>query len=90
MYEQISQYLDFSGPNLNVQVALCALAIWLAMIGCGVSSVLSKGFSTERKRFFLILICAVPVLGLLYYLPFSLQKESVPFVPFWKRQFRKG
>lgn len=90
MLEQLENFLDFSGPNLHFQTFLLAAGLWAMVVCCTVASILSKGFPRAKRNGLVLVVVLVPIFGVLFYLPMSLQRESLPFVPFWRRQFRKA
>jgi hypothetical protein len=75
--------LDFITRRFSLQSArtdgltwFCVAVVWLLVLGCTISSI-CRQFQTkqERVRWILIVTC-LPVLGLLWYLPFSFKKED--------------
>lgn len=61
----------------NEQVMIAVIVLWLAVVGCAISSVLSQPFERARRTFWICLIVALPVFGLLAYLPFSFRGEPL-------------
>ena len=64
--------------KLNKQVLLCSIVIWIAVVSCAVSSILNQPFSRKERMFWVLVILGLPLVGLLSYLPFSIQKENYP------------
>jgi len=62
----------------NTQVEIAVFLLWAAVVGCAISSVLCQPFERGRRIFWICLIVAVPVFGLLAYLPFSFRGEGLP------------
>jgi len=63
-----------AGPDIYL---LCFL-IWMAVLGCAISSVLSQPFSGRQRLFWILLIVALPGIGILAYIPFSIRREDLP------------
>ena len=77
---------DFASPKFDTQVLACALVIWIAVVVCGITGVMSQPFSRRKRMFWIVVIVAVPLLGLLVYLPFSFRfEESAQFLG-WRKQ----
>ena len=57
---------------------ICLIAIWIVVLLCSISSVLSQPFERNRRVFWIFAIILLPVVGLLAYLPFSFKREDLP------------
>lgn len=75
---ELLERFSFHYAKFNSQVALCLAIIWLAVIACAISSILSQPFTRKQRLFWLLLVLLVPGIGLLAYLPFSFSKEEIP------------
>jgi hypothetical protein len=64
--------------KLNKQALICAIGIWVLVLGCAISSIVSQPFSKKQRTFWFLVICGVPFLGVLSYLPFSIRREHYP------------
>ena len=62
----------------NDQILACMIVIWIIVVACAVSSVLSQSFERNRRIVWLVLIIGLPLFGLLAYLPFSVKREGLP------------
>ena len=62
----------------NGSIAGALVLIWLIVIGCVISSILSQPFERQQRVFWIALIILVPGIGLLAYLPFAFRKEEIP------------
>ena len=62
----------------NSAVTLALLFIWIAVIGCVVSSILSQPFDRRQRLFWIAAVVFLPGIGLLAYLPFAFHKEDLP------------
>ncbi len=71
--------------KFDYQVLACMIVVWIAVLVCTISSILSRPFPNWMRFFWIALIVFVPALGLLFYLPFSLKAEGGPEVVFSKR-----
>ena len=69
----------------DMQVLACAVVLWLAVLGCTLSSIDHQPFGRRRRMVWLVLVTAVPLVGLLCYLPFSFRLESYPTLSLLKR-----
>ena len=58
--------------DINLQNLLLVLLLWLVLAATGVASVLGRNMDWTTKKFWLIMIVFLPPIGLLAYLPFSL------------------
>ena len=70
--------LSAEATKFNRQVIACAIALWIAVVVCAVSSLWNQPFSKKQRSFWSLVICALPLIGLLAYLPFSIKKENYP------------
>ncbi len=68
-----SVIVAFYTSNINAQNFLVVAAIWLLVAGTGVASVLSRHIPKSSKKFWILVILLFPLIGLLAYLPFSLE-----------------
>jgi len=79
MSELLNRF-SLEAAKFNGQVFLSLLLIWIALVYCAVISLRSQGFSDRQRRLWTWIIMAVPLLGLLAYLPFSVRREDLPQV----------
>jgi hypothetical protein len=89
MLEKIISKFSLQTMRIDFQVIACLVILWLLITGCTVSSILSKPFSQKQRNFWLVIVMAFPLLGILAYLPFSINKEDVPDI-FLMKQQKKG
>jgi len=66
--------------KFNGQVLACLLIIWAVVLACSISSILGQNFDRRRRLFWIVFVIAVPVAGLLAYLPFSFKREELPYL----------
>ena len=66
--------------KFNWIVVAALVLIWLSVLASVVSSVLAQPFSRRQRIFWLTLVIAVPLFGVLAYLPFSFKKEDLPHI----------
>lgn len=88
MLETLFSRFDFSAPNQNWQVLVAALIVWVAVLVCTLSSIRSREMPSADRRFWMIIVTAVPLFGVLAYLPFSLRRDSVPFIPLLRQHLK--
>lgn len=75
---EILNRFSFDTGKLTLQVLVCALVIWGAVVWCAISSILVQPFSRPQRIFWIAMVVAVPLIGLLAYLPFSFRREDLP------------
>ena len=79
---------SYNAVKFNSQVLVCMVIIWLAIVGCAISSVFTHSWNRKQRLFWILWIVCVPGIGLLLYLPFSLSAER-PKTGFSSKQKRK-
>ena len=72
--------------NKDLLNLLLALAIWVVVTGCGLASILTQPMKKESKKFWALVVIFIPLLGLLAYLPFSLDNPKL--IHDWIKQLR--
>ena len=65
------------------------LVIWLIICGCMISSILSQPFTRKQRLFWICVVVALPVVGMLAYLPFSFNREEIPDIFLMKQKRKK-
>jgi uncharacterized membrane protein YhaH (DUF805 family) len=79
---------DYSSIKFNTQILLCLIGIWVVIVGCVISSINARPFSDKERRFWILLVTFVPVIGTLAYLPFSFHHDELP--PFLMPRHRQN
>ncbi|MEQ1859107.1 MAG: hypothetical protein ABMA13_04160 [Chthoniobacteraceae bacterium] len=69
---------DFQTAYWDLRVAACLALIWLVILACAISSIRSQGMGAVQQRMWMVFVAAVPVVGLLAYLPFSVRRDEMP------------
>lgn len=82
---EILNKFDFHNPNLDGMFLTLVGIVWVIVVLCALSSVLSRPFRWWIKGFWMAMIVAAPLVGLLAYLPFSLKEELYPYLGFWRK-----
>ena len=77
MSELLNRF-SLSTATWNLQIALCVLALWCAIVGCTISSIHAQPFSEAQRRFWILVVIFLPFFGVLAYLPFSVRREDLP------------
>ncbi len=77
MSEFFSRF-NFQESSLTFQVWAAAAVIWIAVLACCVTSIVSQPFSVRQRIVWIALVVCVPLLGLLAYLPFSIRRDELP------------
>lgn len=77
MGEFLSRF-HFQESSLTFQVWAAAAIIWLAVVVCCITSILSQPFSVRQRVVWVAVVVCVPLFGLLAYLPFSIRRDELP------------
>jgi hypothetical protein len=67
MRQVIIDFLFFRAQNSHPMVYIGLAAVYLVMIGCSISSICKESYGRGTKTFYIILVLAVPLLGMLAY-----------------------
>lgn len=59
---------------------ILAVLVWMLVVACAVSSIYKQFSDAKQRRTWTLLVICLPILGLLWYLPFSFKKEDYPFL----------
>jgi hypothetical protein len=89
--DKISNKFSLSSARFDSSIVLCLCLIWLAVVGSTVSSILAQPFNLRQRIFWVTFVVAVPLVGVLAYLPFSFRREDMPhiFLPKGKKGRRR-
>lgn len=71
-------HLTFQMDKLTTQVWVAVIGIWLAVLACAIGSLLNQPFGRRQRIVWLVLMVALPILGVLAYLPFSIRRDELP------------
>ncbi len=77
MSELLNRF-HFQEASLTTQVWLAAALIWLAVVACTITSIIAQPFSARQRFVWVFIVAAVPLFGLLSYLPFSIRRDDLP------------
>jgi len=75
---ELLQKFSLQNAKFNAATYSIILIVWLLVLACAATSILSHPFTARQRIFWLGVIIAAPVIGILAYLPFSLNKEDLP------------
>jgi hypothetical protein len=56
------------------------ILIWVCVIACVVSSILSQGSDRTQRIFWIAIVVLLPVVGVLAYLPFACNRKDLPLI----------
>ena len=73
----LTSRFSFQAMRIDSLVINILLALWLTITLCTISSILSQPFSKKQRLFWILLVVAMPLFGILAYLPFSINKDDV-------------
>lgn len=85
----ILQHFSFQPVRWNGSVIFILGVVWLMVLGCVISSIFAQQFDRSQRIFWLVLVVAVPIVGVLSYLPFAFRKEELPQVLMRKPRSKK-
>jgi len=74
------------GIDKEIANLLLAGLIWLVVLVCAVGSIFNKPWNGRRRLFWLLTILCVPLVGLLIYIPFSIDNPKA-FIEWVKKIF---
>lgn len=77
MSELLNRF-SFQFSKLTVPVLAALGAIWMVILICTISSILTQPFSKTQRLFWIAIVVLVPFAGVLAYLPFSIKREDLP------------
>jgi hypothetical protein len=77
MQEFLSRF-SYQPAKLTWELWGIVAFIWLVVMGCAVSSIRTQPFSEARRNFWVVIVVAFPIFGLLAYLPFAVRREELP------------
>jgi hypothetical protein len=80
--DSLFQRFSLESIKFNSFVLAAMIAIWLVVLACTVSSILAQPFSRGGKIFWCVFVIAVPLIGVLAFLPFSFSREELPDIFF--------
>lgn len=82
------RHVQLTPQTVNAQTIAAMVAIYLVVLVCTLWSIFETG-SRPAHRFhqwlWAAVVVAVPLIGILAYLPFSLKHEVFPFLGVWRR-----
>lgn len=81
--QELLSRFDFSNPNMSDQVLVAMVAIWVLVLLCAATSIMTRPFRLRTRLFWLAVVVLLPLVGLLLYLPFSLREQQFPYTGFW-------
>lgn len=79
--------IGFSFAKWDTTAWTCTLVLWLALLACALTSIRTQPFGTVQRRCWMLVVIALPIVGLLVYLPFSMKRGS-PTLRGWIRENR--
>lgn len=68
---------DFSNPQLTGEILFFVSVIWLVVVSCAIWSVCTRMRRWSGKLLWIFILVALPVVGLILYLPFSLDNDAL-------------
>ncbi|MFN7138516.1 MAG: PLDc N-terminal domain-containing protein [Limisphaerales bacterium] len=76
----MSALLEALGVERGSLVIVAAMAVWAVVVACAIFSILSQPFSRKQQILWIIAVVALPLLGMMAYLPFSVRKDNHPLL----------
>ena len=83
------QRFSLRSIKFNSPVIAILLALWIVILVCAVSSIISQPFTKRQRIFWLVLVVCFPLVGLLAYLPFSFKRDDLPQLTLAKAKKKK-
>lgn len=86
MFSNFLQRFDFSDPSVTGEVLFFVAVVWVVVVACAVWSIFLRMRSWPARLFWIAMVVALPLVGLVLYLPFSLDHDALQaFVRFGRR-----
>ena len=86
MFTNFLNRFDFSEPRFTSEVFLFLIIIWCVIVSCAIWSICAKIRSLPAKALWILVVIFLPIIGLLLYLPFSMDNDALQsFVRFGRR-----
>ena len=83
---EILNRFSFHAAKFNGQVWTCLGLIWLLVLACTLTSIYAQPFSARQRKFWIVTVIFVPLLGVLAYLPSSFRREHLAQLFFMRSQ----
>ena len=77
---------SLSGDTFHWQVVAALIFLWMLVVLCTLHSISTQKTSETRKRFWMILVVVLPILGVLVYLPYAIDKERLASMAFFGKE----
>ncbi len=71
--------------KLNWQTITCAIILWFTTLYCGIWSINQQPFNRRERMFWTVIVIAIPLFGLLGYLPKAWYNSATGALSFWKK-----
>jgi magnesium-transporting ATPase (P-type) len=75
---ELLQKFSLENAKFNSGVYGLILFIWIVVLVCAMTSILSQPFPLRQRIFWCTVVVIAPIIGILAYLPFSFRKEDLP------------
>lgn len=86
MLSNFLQRFDFSHPNVTWEIVFFVAMIWLVVVASAIWSACIRMRGWPARLFWIVAIVALPVVGVVVYLPFSMDHDALQaFVRFGRR-----
>lgn len=86
MLSNFLQRFDFSNPNVTGEILFFVAVIWLVVVSCTIWSICVRTRGWAARLFWIAAVVALPVVGVVAYLPFSMDHDALQaFVRFGRR-----
>ncbi|MGA3169838.1 MAG: hypothetical protein ABSE62_02390 [Chthoniobacteraceae bacterium] len=80
MMSHLLNRFSLQAAKWNGSVAFALVVIWIAVLGCILSSILTQPFDRQQRIFWVAIVILLPGIGVLAYLPFAFRKEELPHI----------
>ena len=71
--------------KFDYQVLAGMVIIWMLVVVCSIHSLLNQRIKPSTRNLWIAVILGLPVIGVLFYLPFSFRLENYPDLFIWKK-----
>ena len=75
---EILYRFSFDGAKFSGYTLAGLIAIWAVVVACTIAEIFNQPFPFKRRLFWICVVVAIPLVGVLAYLPYALKTDELP------------